>query len=555
MSFLPDLAGWALSGGAGRNNDNDNEQQQQQQQQDSSSVLVTESEEEIRAKRLARLSAARNDTTAVNTNEGPSSTNEKTQSVQNEVDRTKEDKKSSLSNASRKHEETAAKASTDKSPSQGAANNKPQTEEPLWKKIRDDALDSKDKSSGVTSVLEESVSKEKKMAAAKNPGKKIQIFKERLLEKTLKIKLVSPTSDDTTSHDTSSTSSDIVPIDIGTDQVNKENISEIIAERLALPANSQHLTSLPMTDQKLISYLGACHRRISEELKSVSTSSSNVVSQQQSQEEIIQLLQEMKAQVVSYSATSLMAPDLFALAQDGPKQLSECLVQAALDPSTSIAIGVAGKNSSYYRALCDELLAQDEDLFQNIFQEVLRHVQEDLSRQSECVMETFGTSSNSGSGLVQVAALTIMCSHKKVAAVVVNSGNFLLPPEGSIEASEEVRVSLPPPPVGATPQQVQIYRMMSAMAQGRQSYRKRSGPALEKNTLLGLVMRLGMPMDSNAVISQFQNVGRMTRNDVQQKTDMLRRQLKVYQDAVCGLVKALITSGEETRKMVCLFRY
>jgi hypothetical protein len=62
-------------------------------------------------------------------------------------------------------------------------------------------------------------------------------------------------------------------------------------------------------------------------------------------------------------------------------------------------------------------------------------------------------------------------------------------------------------------------------------------------------------MDSNAVISQFQNVGRMTRNDVQQKTDMLRRQLKVYQDAVCGLVKALITSGEETRKMVCLSQH
>jgi len=557
MSFLPDLAGWALSGGAGRNDDQDNEQQQQQQ------PMVTESEEEIRAKRLARLSAIRTDATTVNPKAdggaSPSrSTNDKNESsVQNDHDMLPS---SSSGNAPRKHDETAAKASA---ANELATKTLQQMEGPLWKKIRDDGLDSKNKkSSGVASVTESAVPSEKKMASSKIPGRKIQILKERLLEKTLKIKLTCPASNDSESQETSSTSSsDIVPIDIGTDQITKENISEIIAERLALPPNSKYLTSVPMTDQKLISYLGACHRRISEELKSQSTiSSSNVmISQQQQQqqqqqqsfqEEIIQLLQETKSQVVSYSATSLMAPDLFVLAQDGPKQLSECLTQAALDPSTSIAIGVAGKNSSYYRALCDELLAQDEDLFQDIFQEVLRHFQEDLSRQSECVMETFGTSGNSGSGMVQVAALTIMCSHKKVAAVVVHSANFLLPSEGSQEASEEVRISLPPPPAGATPQQVQIYRMMSAMAQGRQSYRKRSGPALEKNTLLGLVMRLGMPMESNVVISQFQNVGRMTRNDVQQKTDMLRRQLKVYQDAVCGLIKALITAGEETRKMV-----
>lgn len=562
MSFLPDLAGWALSGGAGRNNDNDNEQQQQQQ------PVITESEEEIRAKRLARLSATgtRNNTNtehATHEAQGPTLTSSNKNSYtqkneQEETDRSKDDTNKSsppssssmgTTNASRKHEETADKALIQDNLLHGAGTKLQQTEEPLCKKIRDDGLDSKAKLSSETASVSESVSREKKMAASKMSGKKIQIFKERLLEKTLKIKLLvsSMLDDHVSSEETSSTTfTDIVPMDIGTDLITKENISEIIAERLALSPNSKYITSLPLVDQKLISYLGACHRRISEELKSISAA----VSQKQSQEEIIELLQEMKAQVVSYSATSLMAPDLFALAQDGPKQLSECLVQAALDPSTSIAIGVAGKNSSYYRALCDELLAQDEDLFQNIFQEVLKHIQEDLSRQSECVMETFGTSSNSGSGLVQVAALTIMCSHKKVAAVVVNCGNFLLPSEGSTEAAEEVRVSLPPPPAGATPQQVQIYRMMSAMAQGRQSYRKRSGPALEKNTLLGLIMRLGMPMENNAVVSQFQNVARMTRNDVRQKTDMLRRQLKVYQDAVCGLVKTLITSGEETRKMV-----
>jgi hypothetical protein len=438
------------------------------------------------------------------------------------------------------------------------ATNLSEAEGPLWKKIRDDALDPSLKSAKDSSLssVSEPIQREKKLASSRSSSaRKLQIFKERLLEKTLKIKLLSPTShNNVVSQEASSgsSSSDVVPIDIGSNQINKENISEIIAERLALPPTSQHLTRLPLMDQKLISYLGASHRRISEELKTISTSGSSVVlSDQSSQEEITQLLQEMKSQVVSYSVTSLMAPDLFALAQDGPKQLAECLVQAALDPSTSIAIGVAGKNSSYYKALCDELLVQDEDLFHTTFQQVLKHLQEDLSRLSESVLETLRTSSNNGSGVVQVAAINIMCSHKKVAALVVRSDSFLLPSEGSREAAEEVRASLPPPPEGATPQQVQIYRMMSAMAQGRQAYRKRSGPALEKNTLLGLVMRLGVPMESNSVVSQFQNVGRMTRNDVQQKTEMLRRQLKVYQDAVYALVKTLITLGEETRKMVC----
>ena len=41
-------------------------------------------------------------------------------------------------------------------------------------------------------------------------------------------------------------------------------------------------------------------------------------------------------------------------------------------------------------------------------------------------------------------------------------------------------------------------------------------------------MRIGIPMDS--VTSQFQNMARTSRSEVQKRTDTLRRQLKVYQD-------------------------
>jgi hypothetical protein len=261
-------------------------------------------------------------------------------------------------------------------------------------------------------------------------------------------------------------------------------------------------------------------------------------------QELKEILEEIKKQVVSFAASSLIVPDLFELAADAVGQLTECLTNSVLDPASSITIGLAGPNSSFYASLCDELINQDMSAFEGIIISVVENIKTNLKK-CETVVDNAGMS-----GIVQVGALTALCSYKKAAAVVTGVPDFLLPAANSAKAAETVAMSIPPPPAGATPQQMAIYRMMSAMAQGRQSYLRRSGPALEKDTLLGLVFRLGTPFDKDNIVSQFQNMTKRSRADVGKTLSGLRTQLKSYQDSCNALIKLLITAGEEPRKMV-----
>jgi len=501
MSFLPNLAGWALSGGAARqdededtNENNNNEEPAQQ-----------ETEEEIRAKRLARL-AARFDNKSQDSASDSNAGNEPASSNND----------STISSPAPMEIDSPAPI---KEPSVGEtiddSHSKHESVTSLSGKTNTDAVE-----------LDGPLTKKSRGKEPADPVRKLQRKKELLLKKTLKVKLVG----------SSITDPDVIAIDTGSAAINVENISEIIASRLALPALLTNSSS-----SELFSYLGACHKRVSEELKNMPAKKN---ADDAVHDEIVELLQEIKRQVVSYAATSLVAPDLFESAKDGAQQLARCLTQATLDPVGSITVGIAGKNSSFYASLCDELMSQDMEIFESLISDIVKSLREELSK-TENVLENSGSS-----GLVQVAALTALCSCKKAAVVVANSTGFLLPKEGSAQAAERVRAPIPPPPAGATPQQLQIYRMMTAMTHGRQSYLKRSGPALEKDTLLGLVLRLGTPMDSTAVTSQFQNVARTSRNEVQKKTDTVRRQLKVYQDTVHCFMRSLITAGEEARKPV-----
>lgn len=503
MSFLPNLAGWALSGGAGRGSD---DRQDENEDTNDDPPVQQETEEEIRAKRLARLEARfgkkseeTNDTSAADNNETPSSKLEPTPmeidtplSTGAEVDKSIPEKKITSLPTEQNASVGKTKSDTD--------------EGPIAKKI-----------------------KGKETSGKSDPLRMIQRKKEVLLKKTLKIKLASG----------SVTDRDLAEIDIGTASITVESISEILASRLAISPKS--LENSPSADKGLFSYLGACHKRVSAELKNIPAPKGPDDSANGTLRDI---LQEMKRQVVSYAATSLIAPDLFESAIDGPSQLAQCLTSATLDPVSSITIGVTGKKSSFWTALCDELCEQDESVFESVIKDVVAVLREELSK-SESVLENSGSS-----GLVQVAALTALCSYKKAAIVVAQTPRFLLPPDGSTEGSQRVTVPIPPPPAGATPQQLGIYRMMTAVTQGRQSHLKRSGPALEKDTLLGLVLRLGTPMDNSAVTSQFKNVARSSRSDVQKRTDSLRRQLQVYQDTAHNFVRSLITAGEGTRKQV-----
>ena len=84
----------------------------------------------------------------------------------------------------------------------------------------------------------------------------------------------------------------------------------------------------------------------------------------------------------------------------------------------------------------------------------------------------------------------------------------------------------------------------------RAGYLRRSGPALEKETVLGLVLRLGLPAEHPSVSSSFSNAASRTKKDVGQSVDGMRRQLELYQNKCNELVKQLVIAGEASRKMV-----
>ncbi len=513
MSFLPDLAGWALSGGAGRGGE-DNEDTND----DAAPPVQQETEEEIRAKRLARLEARFGKSDDGTSNEGSADKSNQTSSKEEPMEI---DPPSSSPVAAEVDEDTKVKSIPEKV-------TKPAQSEQSTASI------GKTKSNTDEGPLAKKIKGKETSSNKSDPMRMIQRKKEVLLKKTLKIKLANGTVTDR----------ELVEIDIGENSITVESVSEILASRLAISPKS--LEKSPTGDKGLFAYLGACHKRVSEELKNMPAPKGPDDSVNDTLRDI---LHEMKRQVVSYAATSLIAPDLFESAADGPSQLAQCLTSATLDPVASITIGVAGKKTSFWTALCDELCEQDESMFESVVQDIVAVLKKELSK-SESVLENSGSS-----GLVQVSAMTALCTYKKAAVALVQTPQFLLPPPGSAESTERVTVPIQPPPANATPQQLRIYRMMSAVTQGRQSYLKRSGPALEKETLLGLVLRLGTPMDNSDVTAQFQNVARSTRSDVQKRTESLRRQLHVYQDTAHNFVKSLITAGESTRKKVRYSKY
>lgn len=482
MSFLPDLSSWALSG---LRNDRDEGRSNEEDHNQSMDTTPKESEEEIRAKRLARLSRAE---TTQSQDSNPAEIHSSMEVTSSPDLDFKMEVKQAVPTA-KSHVEPMEVEDYDR----------------VAKKMRE----------------------KEPLAKVVDPNRKLQRKKELLLRKMLNLKI--------TGGDISE--SDCVFIDIATDVLTVDNVQEILASRLSM--SPKLLEHVPSRDRNLISYLASSYKKVSEELKSITSKSEN-------DEDLKGILEEIRKQVVSFAASSLIVPDLFELAEDAVDQLVECLSNSVLDPLSSITIGVSGPGSSFYASLCDELTSNDSAAFENIIISAVEKIKVNLVKY-ETILESSGAS-----GLVQVGALTALCSVKKAAIVVAKSPGFLLPVVGSKEAGESVSMAshVPPPPPGATPQQVAVYRMMSAMAQGRLSYLRRSGPALEKDTLLGLILRLGIPFDKEDVSSQFQNMTKRSRADLNKTTTGMRRQLKSYQDSFHALIKVMITAGEEARNRV-----
>ena len=499
MSGLGDLASWALrgvGGGGGGDQNGDGGEEQEQGQETNMEAL---SPQEMRAQRLARMEA--------------------------------QQQKAAQEQAAAADSDEPKPMDIDEKP---AASPKAKKDSPV--KMDVDGDDKKKKSSSLksSSPPQSSPQKEHKKKKAKeshsspaDPARKAQKKAEFLLKKVLSISLVgtSTTSD-----------SSCVVIDIDDTAVTVQNIAEILATRLALSANAPELRTMP-AQKALIPYLAQCHRRASEEVKAMKQQQSSSSSKSSSSSpDLLEILEEIKRQVVSYASSCLSVPELFELGRDAPTQLSKCFTAAVTDPATSITFGVTGSASSFYYLLCEELLSSDEEAFERVIGEITNYLTKQLVRTDSVLDAGDGTD---GSALVLVTALTSVCQHKKAAEIVTQLPNFLLPAEGSSEAKEVVDNS--------AQQQTGNDIMARLLAMRNQNYLKRSGPALDKGTVLGLCLRPGIPKLNPAFSST-----RMSQNAVEQTSNSQRQQLRVHQESCNQLVMALIKAGPDARSKVCV---
>lgn len=484
MSGLGDLASWALRGvGGGDQNNGDGGQEQDQ------ANIEALSPEEMRAQRLARMEALQ-----------------------------------------KQQQEQAQQAAAEEEPKPMDIDEKPAASPAKDTPVKME-VDSSDKGNLKSSPPpSSSPQKEHKKKKAKeshsspaDPARKAQKKAELLLKKVLSISLVgtSTTSD-----------SSCVVINIDDTAVTVQTIAEILATRLSLAPNAPELRTMP-AQKALIPYLAQCHRRAAEEIKATKQSNNSSSSKASAKSpEFLEILEEIKRQVVSYASSCLIVPELFEMGQDAPQQLAKCFTSNVTDLASSITFGVTGPASSFYYMLCEELLSSDNEAFVRVIGEIVSHLTKQLTRMDSVLDAGDGTD---GSALVLVTALTSVCVHKKAAEVVTQLSNFLLPAEGSDHAKEVVDNR---PQAGAD-------LMSRLLGLRNQSYLKRSGPALDKETVLGLCLRPGIPRLNPAFSSP-----RMSLNAVEQTTSSQRRQLRVHQDACNQLVMALIKAGPDARSKV-----
>lgn len=248
-----------------------------------------------------------------------------------------------------------------------------------------------------------------------------------------------------------------------------------------------------------------------------------------------------------------MMPDLFDQGSDSTLQLAKALTTTATDPTNSVTFDVNGKNSSFYYAICEELYSQDVEAFERVISEVVGFITSSLAR-CETIFDEVTYSEESplgGNALFLTAALRELCTHKKATIALTKMQKFLLPAPDTPEASARIAPVTPQPPPGATEQQIQLFRMMQRMSNSsRSGYLHRSGPGIEKQTILGMVLRQGVPDSHPSVSSSFSNAATRTKKDVNKSVEGYRRQLENYQNKCNELIKQLLIAGEDARKVV-----
>lgn len=492
--FLPDLASWALRGGAGNDPNEDGTNNN-----GSSTAAPPEpalTEDEMRARRLARMMAAAPN---VELDPEPMQTDSNDDSEKMQVD-------TSLDRNDKKDQPPKKETPLKESPKKEAVN-------VSSKKIEEESNPSPS----------DRKKKPRKESTQSDASRKLQRKKELFLRKILGISI-----------QPGEATYEYVLVD--NDEITVQTIAEILATRLSMSPSD--LRSVSPSKRELIPYLAQSHKKAAEESKTLKQSKANT-------QELEELLDEIQRQVVSYAASSLMEPDLFELGKDGTTHLATCLINGTTDLSSSITFGVTGPSSSFYHCLCEELVLQDTQVFTRVIGETLSHLTTMLSK---CTSILDGGSEG---GLVVVSALTALCGHKKAALAVAQAPSFLLPPPDSPESQQRITPTAPTLPPGATSQQQRLFRIMRSINRGGGGYLKRSGPALDQETLLGLVLRLGCPRDDPAVTSAFGNILMQSVDSIEKTVHSQQRQLRIYQDACYQLIRCLITAEAESRSKVC----
>lgn len=507
--FLPDLASWALRGGAGDGNNEGNEDSQDangNEQQQNAAPTEELTEQEVRARRLARMEALQKQQQA-----------QQQQQQQQQLTANQENGATKKNDAAEPMEiepepmDVDNKTATDATKANDVVMSTPSSPQPVSE------MDLKPAAKTTTDVSRQAPegSKEPKKRKAKDSqsqssgdsDKKIQKKKELMLKKILLIRLVGAST---------SSDSSCVEVDVDDTSITVQSIAEILAVRLSMAADAPELRTMP-PQKALIPYLAQSHRRAAEELKSMKQSS------KAKSPELLEILDAIKRQTVNYAASCIREPDLFEMGSDARLQLAKCLVSAATDLNTSITFGVMGTSSSFYYCLCEELLVTDKEILPTVVADVVAYITKSLSK-FESVLDGDGTD---GTALAMVSALTSVCLHKKAAEAVLNLPNFLLPAPDSAEAKEVIR------PPGAD-----ILRMLTGE---NRPYLRRSGPALDKETILGLVLRLGIPKNNPSFSPT--SILRQSLDTVERINSQQRQQLRVHQDASSQLILALVKAG------------
>lgn len=268
--FLPEgLANWALGGAGGQGDNNDEQQTASSDNNETQAAPI--SEQDMRAKRMARLAAL----------EKKNSSNAEENDGSNDMDVDKSDaaepmqvdpddgKKQPAVNAAKVA--AAAKASP---PSPAAA--------------------SKPKNTAVpdVSMAEEPV--QKKPKAPSDPLAKLRRKKILLLRRVLQVTFGNEPSDRTAACVHLQLDDDeVYNTDKSPNGVNIGHITDLLVSRLSLHPSSRSLETMPPQKPGMIAYLAGCHKRAGEEWKDLKQKKKG----DGSEDELCGLLEEIRKQV------------------------------------------------------------------------------------------------------------------------------------------------------------------------------------------------------------------------------------------------------------------